>query len=78
MVMVIIKTTTTKTTTIKKTMMMMMIMMMMAVVVLVVVMMYSAFLSHAETVNLYNSTSLPVSEKFVTEKCNQERFFILN
>ena len=60
MVMVIIKTTTTTTTTT--------MMMMMAVVVLVVVMMYSAFLSHTETVNLYNSTSLPVSETFVTEK----------
>ena len=62
MVMVIIKTTTTTTTT----------MMMMAVVVLVVVMMYSAFLSHTETVNLYNSTSLPVSETFVTEKVKSD------
>ena len=60
MVMVIIKTTMTTTTT--------MMMMMMAVVVLVVVMMYSAFLTQAETVNLYNSTSVPVSETFVTEK----------
>ena len=61
MVMVIIKTTTMTTTTT-------MMMMMMAVVVLVVVMMYSAFLTQAETVNLYNSTSVPVSETFVIEK----------